>query len=473
MDSSLEGLGPDAVIEFLTKLSKDEPDPSSGMMFTHAYESGDRMLRDLARRAFEMYMDKTMLDFTVYPSIVKLERDVVSFVARLMGGGDSVAGSFTFGGTESIMLAVKAARDFFKSRRPEAVPEMILPYTAHPAFFKAASYLGLKPILIPVNPDTFKVDLDLVQERVGKNTAIIVGSAPNYPFGVVDDIRGLSEIALDNNTWLHVDACIGGFILPFFRELGEPIPDFDFKLEGVYSISVDLHKYGYTPKGASVILYRDRGLRKYQYFVYSRWPGYPLVNTAILSTRSAGPLAASWAVIKYLGYKGYLSLASRTLNAKKKLVKGIKEIGLKILGAPESSIIAFTDEEVNIVQLSIAMKRRGWILQVQPGSIHLGFPQSIHLTISPIHEMLVEVFLKDLKESLEDIRQRPFKVSPQELMELLGAPISVGKLVEKLGLSRENVLSDDVLLLVNEAIRVLPPDVTENIILEAVNDLVF
>lgn len=473
MDHGLSGLSVEDVIDLLVRMSRGEPDPSSGTMFTHAYETGDPMLRALARRAFELYMDKTMLDFTVYPSLVRLERDIISFVAKLMGGDDRTAGTFTYGGTESIMLAVKAARDFFKSRNPSLEPEVILPYTAHPAFVKAAVYLGLKPILVPVDLESFKVDLNAVQERVSKRTAMIVGSAPNYPTGVVDDIRGLGDIALDHDVWLHVDACIGGFVLPFFKELGEPIPDFNFKVDGVHSISVDLHKYGYTPKGASVVLYRNRSLRKYQYFVYSRWPGYPLVNTAVLSTRSAGSLAASWAVVKYLGYKGYLSLATRTLNAKKKLVKGIKEIGLRILGAPESSIIAFTDEEINVAQLSIAMKKRGWILQVQPGSTHLGFPQSIHLTISPVHDMLAEVFLKDLKESLEDVRRRPFKISLQELMELLGTPISVSKLVEKLGLSREAVLSDDVLLLVNEAIRVLPPDIVENVILETVNELVF
>jgi glutamate/tyrosine decarboxylase-like PLP-dependent enzyme len=471
--SGLGSSNPKDIIDFLVKLSREEPVPSSGMMFTHSYETGDPVLRDLARRAFELYMDKTMLDFTVYPSLVKLERDVVSFVARLMGGGESTAGTFTYGGTESIILAVKAARDFFKSRNPDLVPEIILPYTAHPAFVKAAVYLGLKPALVPVNLESFKVDLNAVQERVSRRTAMIVGSAPNYPVGVVDDIRGLSDIALDRNVWLHVDACIGGFVLPFFKDLGEPIPDFNFKVDGVYSISVDLHKYGYTPKGASVILYRDRSLRKYQFFAYSRWPGYPLVNTVTLSTRSAGPLAASWAVIKYLGYDGYLKLSSKILNAKKRLVEGIKAVGLKILGSPESSIIAFTSEEISVAQLSLSMKRRGWIIQVQPGSIHLGFPQSIHLTISPIHEGLVHAFLRDLRESVEEVRSNPFKISVEDLVKVAGIRASLSELVEKLGLSREVIVEDETLLLISEAIRMLPPDFVETMLVEVVNEIVF
>ena len=472
LEGSAEGLSYEDILATLANLSRGEPNPASGRMFTHAYETGDLKLKELALRAYELYMDKTMLDFTVYPSIVKLERDVVRFVSKLMGGDENVVGSFTYGGTESIMLAIKAARDYFRLRNPGVTPEILLPYTAHPAFIKAAVYLGLKPVLVPVDPESFKVDLNGILERVSDRTAMLVGSAPNYPFGVVDDIKGLSDIALDHKIWLHVDACIGGFILPFFRDLGEPVPAFDFRVEGVYSISVDLHKYGYTPRGASVILYRSRDLRRYQLFVYSKWPGYPLVNTVVLSTRSAGPLAASWAVINYLGWNGYLKLSSRILNAKRRIVQGLRSLGLKILGNPESSIVAFTSDELSMSQLSAALKKRNWIVQLQPGSAYLGFPQSIHLTISPIHESLVEAFLEDLKASMEEVRGSSVKVK-REVETLLSTYQDVRLLAEKLGLTKGGIIEDETLVLINEIIRMLPPDLVDDIILEVVNELIF
>ncbi|MFN4045818.1 MAG: aminotransferase class V-fold PLP-dependent enzyme, partial [Acidilobaceae archaeon] len=215
------GEGPEVILERLSEFSRGEPEPSSGRMFAHSYETGDPVLRELLKRAYELYMDKTMLNFIMYPSILRLEREVVRAVASLMDGDESVTGNFTYGGTESIMLAVKASRDAFRLSGRTGVPEVILPYTAHPAFLKAAVYLGLKPVFVPVDVDTGKVYVDAVSEKVSGNTALIVGSAPNYPYGSVDDIRGLSDIALDSKVLLHVDACIGGFILPFLRELGE------------------------------------------------------------------------------------------------------------------------------------------------------------------------------------------------------------------------------------------------------------
>lgn len=465
----LKGEDPGIVLEKLSRFSRGEPEPSSGRMFTHSYETGDPVLRELVRKAYELYMDKTMLDFTVYPSVLRLEREVVRAVAYLMDGDEKTKGSFTYGGTESILLAVKAARDYFRALGRIETPEIILPYTAHPAFLKAASYLNLKPVFIPIDPDTGKVDINAVNERISRNTALIVGSAPNYPYGSIDDIKGLSEIALESKTLLHVDACMG-FILPFLRDLGENIPDFTFKLEGVTSITVDLHKYGYAPKGASIVLFRNKDLKKHSIFASTRWPGYPIINTAVLSTRSAGTLAASWAVINYLGYKGYLEMARRVLKAREKLVMGLKNLGLKIVGKPESSIVAFTGDSINVTLLSMDMAKKGWRVQVQPGSLHLNFPPSIHLTINPIHETLAEAFLKDLEEVLREHRPPAIEEALVNIMSIAERE-GYRKALEALGI-REGYISEDKMLLINELIRIMPPDILEETLIEAINILI-
>ncbi len=465
------GEDPGIILGKLAEFSRGEPEPISGRMFAHSYETGDPVLRELLRRAYELYMDKTMLNFVMYPSILRLEREVVRAVASLMDGDGGVTGNFTYGGTESIMLAVKASRDAFRASGKTGVPEIILPYTAHPAFLKAAVYLGLKPVFAPVDFDSGKVDVNAVNERVSGNTALIVGSAPNYPYGSVDDIKSLSDIALDSRVFLHVDACIGGFILPFLRDLGESVPDFTFKLEGVTSISVDLHKYGYALKGASIALFRSGDLRRYSIFMGTRWPGYPLVNTAILSTRSAGTLAASWAAINYLGYKGYLEMAGKVLKAKRKILAGLENLGLKIVGKPESSIVAFTGENVNVTLLSIEMAKKGWRLQVQPGSLYLNFPPTLHMTISPIHENLVEAFLKDLEETLKEHKPPAIGEALKHIVDIVEKE-GYRRALEALGISRGSAISEESMLLVNELIRLMPPDIVEEALTEAVNTLI-
>ena len=471
-----KSLSVEEILSRLNKLSSSDLDPFSGRMFGHTYDTGIEELRRLAWKAYELYLSKTMLDFTVYPSILELEREVVAAVASLMNADEGVVGNFTYGGTESIMLAVKAARDYFTKRNPGKTPSMILPVTGHPAFVKAAEYLGLKVIKVPVDPGTFKVDIEKVKEAIGSDTAMIVGSAPNYPVGVLDDIRALSDIAVDHGKWLHVDACIGGFVLPFLRKLGEPVPDFDFRLEGVTSISVDLHKYGYAPRGSSVILYRSKDYRLNQIFVHASWPGYPLVNTAVLSTRSAGPLAAAWATIHFLGEEGYLKLASMLLRARKAIVSGIREIGLSILGEPEASIVAFTSDEVNPSLLANAMKKRGWYIQVQPGSRALRLPKSIHLTLSPVHEKVARDFLKDLAEAVEEVKgQSPPDVSgilqtiTEQAQKAGNVEQLLGGLAGILGIS-EGRLPED-LTLINELMYELDPMLVEEALKYIINEL--
>ncbi len=468
-----ESSNPHEILEELKRIARKDLDPSSGRMFGHVYDTGIAELKEAALQAFNMFLDKTMLDFTVYPSVLELEKEVVGMSASLVGGDDSIVGAFTYGGTESIMLAVKAARDYYVKRSGRGTPTIILPVTGHPAFVKAAEYLGLRVVKVPVDTSSFTVNVDSVAEAIDDNTAMIVASAPNYPMGVIDDVKALSDLAVDKRVWLHVDACIGGFLLPFLREVGDSIPPFGFELDGVTSLSMDLHKYGYAPRGASVVLYRGEDYRLNHIFVHSKWPGYPIVNMAVLSTRSAGPLAASWLILRSLGREGYVKLAGRVLRARERIREGLGRMGFKVLGDPHGGILAFTTGEISPTKLSILMARRGWYIQVQPGSRKLGLPRSIHLTISPRHEEVTDQFLGDLEEaraealkgggpSLEDVESIARIIESSTIEEVLSL-LGIG--------SGGGGLSEDVLALVDDLIYYLDPDLVERLLRLAVSKL--
>jgi glutamate/tyrosine decarboxylase-like PLP-dependent enzyme len=264
-----------------------------GRTWAYIYDPG-REAEQVIKDAFSSYLTENGLDPTVFPSSLRMENEVVAMAAAHLSGDEHVVGSFTSGGTESILLAVKAARDWAREHRPEiAEPEILLPETAHAAFQKAAYYLGLKPVLVPVDATSFRADPDAIRNAITPSTILVVGSAISYAHGVVDPIRELGQIALERELLLHVDGCMGAFLLPYFRRLGAKLPDFDFGVPGVTSISMDLHKYAFAAKGASTILYRSKALRKYQMYACSNWTGYTVINPTVQSTKSAGPIAAA------------------------------------------------------------------------------------------------------------------------------------------------------------------------------------
>ncbi|MET1127867.1 MAG: aspartate aminotransferase family protein [Thermoproteota archaeon] len=456
-----KGLSAEAVLEALRSIAAGDMDPRSGRMLGHSYETGLEELRVAVLNAYEMFFDKNMLDFTVYPSVLKLEQEVVEAAAELLHAPPGAVGSFTYGGTESIMLAVKSARDWFWRRHPGVRPRLVMPHTGHPAFAKASDYLGLELVRVRVDPETLKADVNAVLEAVDEKTAMVALSAPNYPYGTVDPIREVAE-GLEGRVWLHVDACMGGFVLPFMEELGEPVPPFDFRVDGVYSISSDLHKYGYAPKGASVVLYRDRELRRGQLYVYLSWPGYPFVNEAVLSSRSAGTLAASWAVLMLLGREGYLELTRRILEARSKISSGLARLGFQVLPT-DSSLLAFTADGVSLPALAKAMRRRGWYVQFEPGLPDEGLPAAVHLTIAPIHANVAEAFLESLASAYEEARSAP-RGRARELLSALSEP---QQLFEAIGL-REGELPSN-LDLVDELLEILPRDVAQELLREAVD----
>jgi len=438
----------------LNEYASRDMEPLSGRMWGHTYALGAEDVAELGRTLYAQFMDKTMLDFAVYPSVIKMENDLIAMVSSLLHGDSNVVGNFTYGGTESIILAMKGAREWYH-RSKTGTPEIVLPVTAHPAFRKAAEYLKMKVVQVKVDEKTFKVNVEDVKNKLNENTAAVIASAPNYPFGTMDDVEELSELALRKDIWLHVDACVGGFLLPFLKD--ETLPKFDFSLDGVTSMSADLHKYGYAPRGASIVLFRNSELREGTVFAASSWPGYPVVNTAILSTRSAGTLAASWGILQYLGREGYERLAKRVLKVRRRLTAGLGELGYEVLGNPVAGLMAFTSRKFDVSFLPNEMRKLNWFVQYQPGSRELKFPKSIHLTIAPGHDQVVEDFLRDLS-GVKLPREEPVELPEADIIASLGI--------------KEGELPEDPTL-INRLMHEAPPDLVEAVLRMVVNRYIF
>jgi glutamate/tyrosine decarboxylase-like PLP-dependent enzyme len=327
-----------------------------------------------------------------------MENEVISMVLSLMEGDDETVGCLTAGGTESIFMAIKAARDWARKEKPGIdKPQMVVPVTAHPAWNKAAHYLGIDIVMVPVD-EGFRADPGAMRDALNENTIILGATAVTYPHGMVDPIPAIGALAEANGLWLHVDACLGGLMLPFLRKLGYDLPAYDFRVPGVTSISADIHKYAYTPKGISTVLYRSSELRKFQFFMYADWPGGIYGTPSLAGGRPGGVLAAAWAVMNHLGEEGFLRLARDARTAAEKLMAGIEATPpLYVLGRPDATVFAFGGHGVNIYELSARLKERGWHAEAQ----HL--PASLHMTVSPVHHGIVDDFLKDLKHAARDL----------------------------------------------------------------------
>lgn len=405
------GWSRDQILAALTDMKSRDLATEGGAAFAYVYDSGEREAAALAAQAYMMFLGANGLDPTAFPSLLRMENEIVGFCARHLGGGPEAAGSFTSGGTESLILAVKTARDWARVHRPEVVrPEVIIPVTAHASLHKAAHYLGVTVVSTPVDPHSFKADVAAMRAAITANTILLTASAASYAHGVIDPIAEIGQLALARGLLFHVDGCIGGFLLPYFRRLGASVPAFDLSVPGVTSVSMDLHKYGYAPKGASVIVYRDKALRRHQLYACADWTGYAVINATVQSTKSGGPIAAAWTLLRALGDAGYLELARRTLAATQQIVAGVRAIaGLRVLGEPEMSLLAFTSDSPGdhgggplLFAIADAMTRRGWL--VQPQLHGHGAPASLHLTISAGHLAVVDRFLADLRAAVEEVR---------------------------------------------------------------------
>lgn len=384
------------ILADLDALKVKDVDWKAGRAFSLAYHAGDDVL-DLAHAAYERFMSDNALNTAAFPSLGRMQADVVGMIAGLFNGGSEAAGFMTSGGTESILMAVKAARGRGRRQGIDA-PEMVLPTSAHAAFEKGAEYFGVKSVRVPVRDD-FRADVAAMERAMTPRTVLLVASAPQYPQGVVDPVAEIAELARQRDINCHVDACMGGITLPMMERLGHRITPFDFRVPGVTSISVDLHKYGYTAKGASVIVHRNRALRKDQTFVTDNWLGGLYASSGVLGTKSGGPIAAAWAVMRYLGEDGYLRLTRSARAGTEALLAGLRALpDVRVLAEPDATLVAFALEDVDAFAVGEALWRRGWYVDQQKP------PPSLHCTVNAVHEKVIPAFLAALAEAIAEVR---------------------------------------------------------------------
>jgi sphinganine-1-phosphate aldolase len=396
------GRPPDEVLGELRGFGAGDPDYRHGRAWSLVYYLDEAYAEFLAQ-AYHAYSSANGLNPTAFRSLKRLETEIISATARLLNGTPEVCGVVTSGGTESCLLAVKTYRDLARSQRRLRRPEMILPVTAHVAWFKASEYFDVAVRLLPLD-DGFRTDLSRLERLVNRNTVMILGSAPEYPHGLIDPIERMGEIAARHGVPLHVDACVGGFILPFMQMNGARLPPWDYRVPGVTSISADLHKYGFAAKGASTITYRDLDLLKHQMFVYQDWPGGIFASPALLGTRPGGAYAAAWAALQYFGRSGYCDLARRTSDAFARLRAGIEAMPeLLVFGDPQGPLLSYgaRDRGLSIYAVGDQLEARGW--QVN----RLQFPEGLHAMVTAKHVESVDAYLADLRDAVAKVKADP------------------------------------------------------------------
>lgn len=404
-----EGRDPADVLADLDRMAERERARwAEGRVSGAVYHGGEAHAAFMSE-VYARYGQTNPLHPDVWPSLSKFEAEIVAMTADLLGAAEArradpsaeVCGTVTSGGTESILLAMKAYRDRARAAGRRRV-EIVVPETAHAAFDKAGSYFGIRVVKVPVGPD-LRADPAAMARAVTPRTVAMVGSAPSFPHGVVDPIEELSEIARANGIGFHTDACLGGFVLAFAEAAGVSVPPFDFRLPGVTSMSIDTHKYGYAPKGTSVVLYRDADLRHHQYYVATDWPGGLYFSPTLAGSRPGAPIAQCWATMVRMGREGYRTAAARILETGRRIREGIEAIdGLRVLGDP-LWVIAFTSDEVDVYRVLEQMTRRGWSLN----GLHR--PPCVHIAVTLRHVQpgVADAFLADLAASVEAVRSAP------------------------------------------------------------------
>jgi glutamate/tyrosine decarboxylase-like PLP-dependent enzyme len=406
-----QGLPRDVIFQQIQEMAeledaKWENGHCSGTMYC-----GDRDHYDFFNQVYAKFSHVNALQRDMCLSMSRFESEIIAMTSDLLHGhavkehdpSEKACGVLGFGGTESILNPMLAYREKAKAERGVTAPEIIWPDTAHPAFRKAAHLFGLEVVVAPTDPVTTQVEVDFVRENINGNTVALIGSAGNYPYGTIDPIEQLSELAVEHNIGLHVDGCLGGFILPWGQQLGYDIPVFDFRLPGVTSISADTHKYGYGPKGTSVVMYRDRSYRQYQYFMLPGWKGGHYMSPGISGSRSGGLIAATWAAMVNLGREGYLARAKQIFETAFKMQEAVlSHPELMILGKP-TFCFSFRSEELDIYHINDFMKERGWRFN---GQQH---PNAIHMCVTGPQTQpgVLENFARDLADGVAYAKNPP------------------------------------------------------------------
>ncbi|GAB5487796.1 MAG: aspartate aminotransferase family protein [Parasphingorhabdus sp.] len=379
----------------------DDVNWREGKTAVYIFNAGEDIAK-VQKEAYTAYMSENGLGPAAFPSLAQMESDVLSMALDLLHGPDGSTGAMTSGGTDSITMAMKAARNYARTNG-QALEQanIVLPRSAHLAFDKAAELMDIEVRRIALKTDnSFEADVNAMEAACDSDTIMMVGSAPNFPHGIIDPITELGDAADRKNVWLHVDACVGGYFAPFARINGAPVPAFDFEVPAVRSMSADLHKYGYAAKGASTVLYRSKELYEHMPFDFSCWSGAPMKTPTLAGTRPGGAISAAWSVMNYLGVEGYCRLQGEVCATREKVEKGVTALGFEILGNPILGLIAFRHPEHNVFAIYGEMYRRGWITSATKE------PPSLHLMLSPKHSEFIGAYLEDLAASIQVIAER-------------------------------------------------------------------
>ena len=398
-----EGRDHEGLLAEMAGFAKDDADFRGGHTWSMVYWAGDEH-HAVCERAHNLYMAKNALNPIAFKSLKRMEHEVVQMTAGMLHGPDTAVGTMTSGGTESLLLAVKTYRDRARRKKPWVLrPNMVVPATIHVAFDKAAHYFGVRKKVAPVDADG-RVDVKAMRRLVDRNTVMLAASAPQYPHGTVDPIPEIGALAAELKLPFHVDACFGGFMQPWLERIGVPMPVWDFRVPGVTSMSADLHKYGYAPKGASVIVYRDMSYLRHQFFVETAWSGGIYVSPSLPGTRPGGSIAAAWASVNAMGEDGYLRLARAARDAAEALRAGIAGIdGLRVLGRPESTIVSWASDDpaVDLYAVADQLAARGWAMDRQQK------PPSVHCSVNANNAPVVATYLEDLRAAVAHVRAHP------------------------------------------------------------------
>ncbi len=371
-----------------------------GKTAVYVFNAGED-IATIQKEAYCAYMSENGLGPLAFPSLAQMEQDVLSMALDILHGPEGSTGSMTSGGTDSITMAIKTARDYARANgKARGKANIVLPQSAHLAFDKACHLMDIEVRRILIRDDgSYEADVEAMEAACDGDTIMMVGSAPNFPHGIIDPIEALGAAAERKSVWLHVDACVGGYFAPFARMNGVPVPPFDFEVPAVHSMSADLHKYGYAAKGASTVLFRSKQLYEHMPFSLACWSGAPMMTPTLAGTRPGGAIAAAWAVMNHLGVDGYRRLQGQVCKTREKVESGVRKLGFEVLGNPMLGLIAFRHPEHDALAIYREIFRRGWFTSFTVE------PPSLHLMLSPRHADFIDSYLEDLAASVEAVAE--------------------------------------------------------------------
>jgi sphinganine-1-phosphate aldolase len=393
------GLAREEIFARMKQYAASDIDWRHGRVPLYVFKANDEIAA-VGRDAFiEFFTENGLGGKRAFHGLKRMEDEIVAIGLSLFHAPDDAAGYLTTGGSESIIAMVKACRDWTREQggAPDRRGNIVMPYSAHPAFTKAARLMDLEPRRIAVGDD-FRADVAAMAQAIDAQTLMLVGSAPCFPYGTIDPIVELGRLAQERGLWLHVDACVGGYLAPFVAKAGYPVPSFDFVVPGVTSLSADLHKFGFCPKPASTVFYRSAANAARQPFEVDDWPGGKFVTATLVGTRAGGAIAGAWATLQAMGEQGYLETARNIMDVVTRYRRGIEAIGLTVVGAPELSILCFTSSEVDMLRVGEAMAQREWL----PGLVRE--PHAMHLMLSMLHADACDDYLRDLRDAVAQVR---------------------------------------------------------------------